>query len=152
MKKIIILLFTLVLSISAFSQTSINVWGGYSWLNGIIGAEVQLEHFGISAGYYPAKMPDTKENIPSFSAAVTYYTKSNKLLKSKDMCYYGSLGMASAGYRHDGDVDPIYIGMTGLRFNINKLQLKVGGGYGFNNIENKWMFEAGISYGLFTNR
>lgn len=141
----------LILSITAFSQTGINVWGGYSWLNGVVGAEVQLEHFGIGAGYYPTKMPNTGENISSFSAAITYYTKSNKQLKSKDMCYYGSLGMASAGYRHDGDVEPVYIGILGLRFNIDKLQLKVGGGYGFNAMENKWMFEIGLSYRLFTN-
>lgn len=152
MKKIVLLLTLMfVLTITAFSQTDINIWGGYSWLNGICGAEVQLKNFGIGAGYYPAKMPDSGKNIASFSAALTYYSKSNKQLKPKDMCYYWSLGMASAGYRKDNDVEPIYIGMLGLRLNFNKLQFKAGGGFGFNGMENSWKFEAGLSYRLFTN-
>lgn len=148
----------LVLSITTFSQTNLGVWGGYSWINGIVGVETQYGHFGIGAGYLPTKMPNTSENIPSFSGSVTYYTKSNEELKKHngfDICYYGSIGVASAGYRYQSLSEDVIVSMTygmiGVKGYRNKLSIKAGGGYGWCKDNNSWTFEVGIGYLLFTN-
>jgi len=166
MKKIVLLLSLIfALSISAFSQTDLSVWGGYSWLNGVVGAEVQYGNFGVSAGYFPAKMPGSGDPISSFSAAVTWYGKNNDYLNNHSgalgACYYGSFGFASAGYRsqisYNGGaygsdvVEPMLIGMLGVKSYVNKWQFKLGAGYGWCDYAGVFTWEIGLSYALFSS-
>lgn len=149
----------LVLSITTFSQTNLGIWGGYSWINGIVGVETKYNHFGIGAGYLPTKMPNTNENIPSFSGSVTYYSKTNEALKkygSFSICYYGSIGVASAGYRYQNSLSediivPMTYGILGVKGYRNKLYFKTGVGYGWCKDYDSLTFEVGIGYVLFTN-
>lgn len=157
MKKILLLLSLMfILSINTISQTKINAWGGYSWINGVVGIEAQYGHFGIGAGYFPTKMPNSNENIPSFGGSVTFYTKSNESLKkSLDIGYYCSIGVASAGYRYQSLSEDVIIPMTygiiGVKGYRNKLYFKTGGGYGWCKDYSSFTFELGIGYTLFTN-
>ena len=146
-----------VLSITAISQTNINAWGGYSWINGIVGVEAQYGNFGIGAGYFPTKMPNSNENIPSFGGSVTFYTKNTKPQKnSLGIGYYGSIGVASAGHRYqslsEDVIVPMTYGMIGVKGYRNKLSIKAGAGYGWCKDYNSFSFEIGIGYILFTNR
>lgn len=40
-----------------------NVQGGYSWLNGVLGAEAQFGKLGVSGGWMPCRMPMSGEWI-----------------------------------------------------------------------------------------
>lgn len=158
----------LTLSLGAFSQsypTDVSLWGGYSWLNGVVGGEAQFGNFSVSAGYFPAKMPGDKTPVTSISWAVTYYGASNKTLNegfgAGQACYYASIGSASAGYRYqasygggswtDDIVEPMWIAMVGVKSYVNKWQFKVGGGYGWCDYANAFAWEVGLSYALFSN-
>lgn len=103
-------------------------------------------------------MPNTSENISSFGGSVIYYTKSNEELKKHndfDVCYYGSIGVASAGYRYQSLSEDVIVSMTygmiGIKGYRNKLSFKAGGGYGWCKDNNSWTFEVGIGYLLFIN-
>lgn len=167
MKKILVLLSLMfALSITAYSQTDFSIWGGYSWTStGVVGAEAQFGNIGISGGYYPAKMPGSGERISSFSAAVTWYGKNNEFLDNHSgalgACYYGSVGIASAGYRHqtsynsgawtDDVVAPMTILMFGVKSYASKWQFKIGAGYGFCSYGDAFTWEIGIGYALFSS-
>jgi len=166
MKKIFITLLAFIaISISAYSQTDFSLWGGYSWLNGVVGAEAQYGNFAISGGYFPAKMPGSGERISSFSAAITFYGKNNEFLNNHSgalgACYYGSIGFASAGYRAqtsynggswtDDIVEPMTIAMVGVKSYASKWQFKLGLGYGWSSIANSWTWEVGLGYALFSS-
>ena len=108
MKKILLsLAFIFAITFSSFGQvpTDISLWGGYSWVNGVFGAEAQFGHIGISGGWFPAKMPYSKDQISSWSGAITFYGKSNKYLDDHYgafiACFYGTFGIASTGYRYE---------------------------------------------------
>jgi len=166
MKKLLVLLTLMfALSISAFSQTDLSLWGGYSWLNGVVGAEVQYGHFGISGGYFPAKMPGSGDRISSFSAAVTWYGKNNEFLNNHSgalgACYYGSIGFASAGYRSqvnynstgwtDDYISPMTIAMVGVKSYAQKWSFKLGAGYGWCSEAGVFTWEIGLGYALFSS-
>ena len=145
MKKILLslaIVFALLFAnVETQAQVTGTVQGGYSWLNGMIGAELQFANLGVSGGYYPARMPGSGDPISSFSAAATWYGK------PYEDCLYGSIGIASAGYRYEvsynsgpyGDavVLPMTIGMIGYKAHWNDWRFKLGGGYG-------WCSEAGV--------
>ena len=166
MKNFLVLLTLMfAMSITAFSQTDFSLWGGYSWLNGVVGAEAQFGNVGISAGYFPAKMPGSGESVASFSGAVTLYGKNNKYLDShsgaQGACWYGSFGVASAGYRYqasynsgawtDDYIEPVYIGMVGVKSYHQKWSFKLGCGYGFYSGGNTFTWEVGFGYALFSS-
>ena len=167
MKKLILFLSLIfALSISAFSQTDLSLWGGYSWTStGVVGLEAQYGNFSVSGGYFPAKMPGSGDPISSFSAALTYYGKTNEFLNSHGgalgACYYGSFGIASAGYRYqanyggsgwtDDIVEPMFIGMIGVKSYVNKWQFKLGAGYGWCDYANAFTWEIGLGYALFSS-
>ena len=148
-----------VLSINAISQTNINAWGGYSWINGLVGVEAQYGHFGIGAGYFPTKMPDSNENVPSFGGSVTYYIENKTLNPYTDFIdfdFYGSIGVASAAYKYQNTLSedvivPMTYGMLGFKGYRNKLYFKAGYGYGWCKEYSSFTFEVGIGYILFTN-
>ena len=149
----------LLLSITAISQTNINAWGGYSWINGIVGLEAQYGQFGIGAGYMPTKMPNTGENIPSWGGSVTYYLNNKSFHQYNDMFdgyYYGSIGVASAAYRYQNTLSedvivPLTYGMLGVKGCWNNLYFKAGIGYGWCKEYSTFTFEVGIGYTLFIN-
>jgi hypothetical protein len=129
------------------SQTNITIWGGYSYLNGIVGAEAQYGKFGIGAGYFPIHIITSNNYVSSFSASISYYMKNNQHL----IYPYGSIGVASAGYHSNDIIDLMTIGMIGIKSSYNNWQLKTGLGYGWCQYENKLMFEIGINRILFSN-
>jgi hypothetical protein len=166
MKKIFLFLSLIfALSISTFAQTDLSLWGGYSWLNGVVGAEAQFGKFAVSGGYYPAKMPGSGDRISSFSAAVTFYGKDNEFLDNHSgalgACYYGSVGFASAGYRAetsynggawtDDVVEPVTILMLGVKSYASKWSFKLGAGYGFYEGGSTFTWEIGFGYALFSS-
>ena len=167
MKKILFtLVFIFTISLTSFSQVPIDFspWVGYSWVNGVVGAEAQFGNIGISGGYYPAKMPYSKDPISSFSGAITFYSKNNESLDSHygsfSSCYYGTFGIASAGYRYesyssstiyDSYYQPMYIVMGGVKSYVDKWQFKLGLGYGWCDQAGVFTWEIGISYAIFSN-
>lgn len=167
MKKFL-LLFTFIFTITftSFGQTplDISLWGGYSWLNGVFGVEAQFGQIGISGGWYPAKMPYSNDPISSFSGAITIYGKNNKYLDdhygSFSACYYGSFGIASAGYRYesysgssiyDTMVQPMYIVIGGVKSYVDRWQFKLGMGYGWCDQAGVFTWEIGLSYAIISS-
>lgn len=160
MKKVLLsIVMTLALlfatNINTNAQIAGNVQGGYSWLNGVVGAELLLGHIGVSTGYFPAKMPGSGESIASISWAVTYYGG-----LWDESGYYGSIGMASAGYRaqtsYNGGaygsdvVAPMWIAMVGYKYgSYSGFNLKGGVGYGWCEYAGvfTWEITLGFAFG-----
>lgn len=153
MKKILTLLVVIfAFTTLSFSQSAFTVQGGYSWLNGVVGAEYQMGHIAISAGYYPAKMPGSGDPIASFSGAVTWYDG-----LWSESGYYASIGFASAGYRHETSynggawgsdiVSPMTIGMIGYKYgSYTGYNMKLGFGYGWCDQASTFTWELTIGY------
>jgi len=130
MKKIL-MLFVAIFTFAtlSFSQTSgsFGIQGGYSWIDGVAGAQLQMGHFAINAGYFPATMPGSGDPIPSFSGALTYYTGN-----WDESSYYAKIGVASAGYRYQESWN--------------------GGAWGGNVVKPMTIFMAGVKYvGKYSN-
>jgi hypothetical protein len=135
----IIMLFAIPTQSQAQGQYGIGINGGYSWLNGIIGAEVFANKLSLSVGYMPTSMPLSGESVSSISWAVTWYSK-----PWTDNSWYMSYGMAMSGYReevsytissdfHESTILPLNILMAGWRFTgkTGNWNLKVGLGLGW---------------------
>lgn len=127
------------------TKSAFTVQGGYSWLNGVVGAEIQLYKIGFSGGYFPAKMPLTNDPISSFSFGISYYPR------AFDDGIYLSWGLAGAGYRYettngDSDVKPMNIVMAGYRFWAGSLSMKGGAGYGWCSESNTFTGELTLGY------
>lgn len=166
MKRILTLLvaFFAVATLS-YAQSDFSLWGGYSWVNGVVGAEYQYNKFGVSAGYYPAKMPGSGDRVSSFSAAFTFYGKDNEYLDNHSgalgACYYATIGFASAGYRSqvsynggswtDDVVSPMTIAMVGVKSYASKWQFKLGCGMGWCEYATAFTWEIGFGYALFSS-
>lgn len=154
MKKILFTLIVLLtITISGFAQSALTVQGGYSWSNGLIGAEFQMGRLAVSAGYFPTKMPGSGESLSSFSG--------NFLLYGGDWdesSYYASIGVASAGYRSqnsynggawtDDVVSPMTIVMVGYKGAIGNLNSKIGFGYGWCDYGNSWTWELTLGWAI----
>jgi len=136
---------------------SASIVGGYSWLNGVDGAELQYGKFGVEGGWMPAKMPLSGNKISSYGVAVTYYT-----LPAGQEGYssYISAGVASSGYRYeitsnygysDEYVLPMTIIMVGEKYNSGGMFFKIGGGYGWCEEAGAWTFEITLGFTLFGN-
>jgi hypothetical protein len=142
MKKIflaICLTLALLLPSNLNGQTpvTVNVHGGYSWINGVVGGEAQFGNFGVSSGWMPTSMPMSGEKVNSVGFGLTYYS-----LKAGEPGYSGylTLGFASDGYRYEdswgGDATvPVTIIMLGSKYDS-------GGGF---------YSKAGIGYGWCTD-
>ena len=148
MKKTILTIFMSLLLFVGFSQNSvITVQGGYSWLNGVIGAELQFGKIGISAGYMPTAMPLSGDPVSSYSLALSLYGKDYD-----ESCFYGSYGIASGGYRYEDTngesiVELMSIGMIGYRFTTDfGLSSKLGAGYGWNKNTGVYTMEWTVGY------
>jgi len=149
MKKILTLLFAIfAFTALSYGQSAFTVQGGYSWTMGMVGAEYQIGHAAVGAGYMPTSMPGSGESLSSYSAYFAWtgydYDESG---------YYISLGFASAGYRYqasynggawtDGVVLPMGIVNIGYKLQwYSGLNIKGEVGYG-------WCSEAGVfTWGL----
>lgn len=156
MKKLLVLItFILAFSVFAHSQSmGFTVQGGYSWLNGLVGAEYQVGSIALSGGWFPTKMPGSDERISSFSGALTFY--GGKWTRSS---YYISGGVASAGYRSevsynggawtDRVVEPMYIVMLGYKGTFENVHCKFGLGYGWCDYAGVATWELTLGWTLF---
>jgi len=126
---------------------------GYSWLQGVIGAELEYGNWAVGGGYYPAKMPGSGESVASISWFVTYQSA----VFQKSSGYYASIGMASAGYRYQESwnggswgndiIAPMWIGMIGYKYNwYSGLNLKGGVGYGWCEYAGVFTWEVTLGY------
>jgi hypothetical protein len=150
--SILTILFTLLsLSSNAQTATSFSVHGGYSWLNGVVGADLQYGCFGISGGWMPTSMPISGDKINSYGFAVSVYSGP----PSENISYLSG-GIASDGYQYEtsrgyGETQQMMIIMLGTKYNFNSFYGKVGVGYGWCDQADAFTFEATIGIPIFKN-
>jgi len=160
MKKVLLFLVMFVsLSMITNAQTpmALRVQGGYSWINGVVGGELQIGKFGVSGGWMPCKMPLSGDKISSIGGALTYYTLP---ADEEGYSYYASVGVASQGYRYEltsswgyGEEAtlPMTIIMVGYKYDSGGVNFKLSGGYGWCEEAGAWTFEATLGFTLFGN-
>jgi hypothetical protein len=151
------LLFLIVL-VPLFTQaqkypTSFSVQGGYSWINGVVGGDLQVGHFGFSGGWMPTTMPLSGDKISSIGLAGTLYSGEF----DSPVVSYVSIGTATNGFRYEDSMggeftEAMTIAMIGIKGYSNNWSFKLGGGYGWCAEGDAWTFEVGIEYTLFTNQ
>ena len=160
MKRFILILIVLLSFINVKAQYSqapatppfsFNLHGGYSWLDGVIGADFQYNHWGINGGYMPNSSPITGQSVPSWGIAGTWYSG-----HYYEDSFYMSLGVASTGYiEEDGfgyiETQPMTIFMGGWKFAGPKMYVKLGVGYGWNEYAGTWTGEAILGYSIFNS-
>jgi hypothetical protein len=161
MKKVLLTiclsLMLIIMSTTVNAQStpfSLNVQGGYSWLNGVVGAEAQFGKIGLSGGWMPCKMPMSGTKVNSIGLAATYYT-----LPANQEGYsaYISAGVASDGYRYEdswGDeaISPMTIVMIGSKYDSGDMNCKLGIGYGWCDEAGVFTFEITLGFSLFSNK
>ena len=138
MKKILLLLITIfTFTILSFAQkSSITVQTGYSYSTGLFGVEYQFGKIGIAAGWIPLRMPESREFVSSFSAAITAYN-----CDWNESGWYASGAFASTAYRSEIDVNGVWVedvvspmmilGLGYKQYLGSGLSLKGGVGYGW---------------------
>jgi hypothetical protein len=147
----------IALTFQSFSQTpfALSAHGGYSWINGVVGGELQVGNFGVSGGWMPTKMPISGEKISSVGVAFSVYTG-----MPDETSYYASIGVASNGYREETMtnygyseeiVAPMTIAMVGVKSGNDFANFRLGGGYGWCEYGGAWTFEATLGFVLFSN-
>lgn len=163
MKKVLLMLMltiALMLPSTLKSQNPMTLSGqvGYSWLNGIVGGEIQFGHIGLSAGWMTASMPYSGDNVSSAGLAGTWYS-----LPAGQPGYSGyfSAGVATAGYQeetysssgyYDGFTAPMTILMIGTKWQGERGWFSKGGiGYGWCEYADAFTFEICIGFTLFSN-
>ena len=160
MKKLFSLI-TLFFAFAMFSNAQlVTIQGGYSWTNGMVGAEWQFGHVVLATGWMPTSMPLSGDRINSYSFAVSWYGGGN--IASG---YYTTFGISSQGYRYESsstsgsnysETGPAYIVMLGYRYLWESgLNLKGGIGYGWNDKDSAmkmstvtWEITFGYSFDL----
>lgn len=164
MRKIL-LMFSLVLAFTMLTSTmnaqkkplDFSLTGGYSWLSGVVGGELQIENFGISGGWMPTTMPLSGNKVNSVGIAFNAYSG-----KPTDVStFYISLGVASDGYRYEDwnsssgytteETLPVTILMVGSKYRFKVLYSKLGVGYGWYDGGGVWTWEATLGIPLFRN-
>lgn len=79
------------------AQVGFSLNGGYSWINGVIGAEVFIgDYVGLSTGWMPTSMPKSGEKLSSWGFGISGYQSS-----IYENGTYASFGIASKGYRYE---------------------------------------------------
>ncbi len=162
MKKLLTILTVFVLllvssNLNAQSTTpfAVSAHGGYSWLNGVVGGEAHIGHFGVSGGWMPTKMPISGDKISSVGFAVSAYTGN-----PDETTYYISYGIASDGFRsettsnygYSGEMTaPMNIIMVGCKSGTDMVNFRLGGGYGWCEYGKSFTFEATLGIVLFSN-
>lgn len=159
MNKKLLLLFSLslALSISTLAQKlySLSVNGGYSWIGGAIGGDLQIGKFGISGGWMPCKMPISGDRVNSYSIGISMYSFSPD---SKG--FYASVGVTSAGHRREETIggnitnrmtSPMTIVMVGIKSCYKDATFQIGCGYGWCQYIQNFTFEISLGYVLLSN-
>jgi len=152
---VLCLMVIMILSSNAQSQPSpfaLSVHGGYSWLDGVVGGDLQTGLFGLSAGWMPTTMPLSGDPVNSLCAAISIYSGP----VTDAYTWYGSFGVASDGYQYEDTyggegTEAVYIAMVGTRYNSPKVYLKAGIGYGWNEWAGVWTGEITLGIPLFKN-
>jgi len=142
---IILLLSSTVLKAqsSQMPAYNISIHTGYSWLNGIIGAEYIVDNnIGMSVGWMPTRLPISKDWINSTCFALTYYTKCH----TNGYSFYASTGVSFKGYSFEDTVQntiqtlPVTILMVGGKYTTNfgvKFKVEIG-----RREDMIWIFKA----------
>jgi hypothetical protein len=163
MKKVFLLMFltmALMLSSNLKAQTPMTLsgQGGYSWLSGVVGGEIQFGHIGLGGGWMPTSMPYSGDPVSSVGLYGTYYT-----LPAGQPGYseYLTVGVASAGYQEEtytnsrysnGSTSPMTIIMLGAKWQGERGWFsKLGVGYGWCDQAEAFTFEATVGFTLFSN-
>jgi hypothetical protein len=132
---------------------SFSVVGGYSWLSGVVGGELQYGKLGIEGGWMPTSMPLSGTRVDSWGIAATFYTLPTGI---EGTSYYFSGGMASAGYQYEDTwggeyTEPVIILMAGSKYDVGGVFFKGGIGYGWNEEMGTFAFELTLGFKLFGN-
>ena len=140
----------LPLNSNAQTPTTFNVTGGYSWLSGVVGGELQIGKFGLSGGWMPTSMPMSGTRINSYGFAGTIY--STKAGETGYSCYL-SVGGATQGYRYEDSwggesTAPMTIIMLGSKYDSGGFYTKAGLGYGWCSDPEVGAFAFEITLGL----
>lgn len=146
-------------SFSSVAQISFAPQVGYSWSYGVVGAELQFNHFAFAGGYFPTKMPGSGEPLSSFSGAIIYYSGNQGY---STYGYYTSIAYASAGYRYEESynggawtgniIEPMTIVNGGVYGASNSIIFKAGVGYGWCEYGGAFTFEVTMGYRLFVSK
>jgi len=156
LKKILLLTLIVLVPLISHAQkypTSLSVQGGYSWINGVVGGDLQVGHIGLSGGWMPTVMPLSGDKINSIGFAATYYTGDF----DEPFISYVSLGTATNGFRYEDSngyeySEAMTIVMVGFKGYSNNWTFKAGVGYGWCPSGEAWTFEVVLGYSLFNNK
>lgn len=132
---------------------SMSVVGGYSWINGVVGGELQYGKFGVEGGWMPTSMPMSGTRVNSWGIAGTFYTLPTNVDGSS---FYASIGVASQGYQYEDSwggesTAPVTIIMVGSKYDVGGIFLKGGCGYGWSETLGTFTFEITLGFKLFGN-
>jgi len=159
MRKILLMIclttaLMLPLTLNAQTPIALNLHGGYSWLNGVVGGEIQFGRLGISGGWMPTRMPLSGDPISSIGIGGTLYSS-----RAGELGYSGyvSMGVTSQGYQYEDSwggeaTEPVTIIMTGLKYDSGGFYMKGGVGYGWCDYAESWTGEILIGFTLFSNQ
>ena len=135
------------------AQGALTVNAGYSWTNGMIGAEAQGPHWALGAGYLKTEWPMSGDPISSVSAHITWYDAPYNYSG-----YYATFAYIGNGYRYEDSNGSRYSSaMTGLiigyKISFGDFGIKGGLGWGFildgntmNGERNVGTWEVGATY------
>lgn len=134
MKKLLFLFIAIMLlgvTTMEAQNTALYIRGGYSWLTGVVGGEIQVDHFGIGGGWMPNKTPLTGDDVNSFGLDATWYSGNYD-----EESYYYSLGYVINGYQEEYSTgyyesENMAVMMCGYKIVSDMLDMKGGVGLGF---------------------
>ncbi len=138
------------------AQNAFSAYGGYSWINGAVGAELQMGYWSATVGMMPTSMPMSGESVQAWSLAVTWYGDTWDA-----SAMYIALGYNFAGYRSETTVNGIYTenvieGMpvftVGYKIPLSELLYVKGGiGYGYHSKDDFFTWELLLGIYIFGN-
>lgn len=129
---------------------TLSISGGYSWLTGVVGGELQFGNLGLAGGWMPTTMPLSGTKINSGCFAVSYYYPENNFYS------YVSAGISTQGYRYEDtwggeNTQAMTIIMVGEKLQNNRFWMKAGVGYGWCDQGEAWTGEITLGLILFGN-
>jgi hypothetical protein len=152
MKKFLVTMFLMLgllftSNVKAQMPYAVSVQGGYSWINGVVGGDVQIGHFGFGAGWMPTTMPLSGTPVNSVGFHATVYSANYN-----EFGYYLSLGEATNGFRYEDSwgidaTDAMTILMLGVKGGTDTFFWKAGVGYGW--CQEAWTGEITLGIPLF---
>jgi len=126
------------------AQSALTISGGYSWTNGMIGAEVQNGHWAYGAGYLATMWPLSGDPISSLSGHITWYDSPYNYSG-----YYATAAMIGNGYRYEDSYGTRYSStmaalLIGYKISFGDFGIKAGLGWGFILDGNTMNGESGV--------